>query len=214
MATNAVERFFRERMVTHYDRLMEPLERRVFGAARERLVARAEGRVLEIGAGTGANFAYYGPQASRVVAVEPELGMLAQSRSRAARLGGRVHLLAAEGEALPFRDGAFDSVLGTLVLCTVDRPAVALAEVRRVLRPGGRLLLLEHVRSNWAAVGAVQDVFTPVQQLLAAGCHLNRRTRLLVERAGLTVTAARARFASTVVEIEAERAAERAGVMT
>jgi ubiquinone/menaquinone biosynthesis C-methylase UbiE len=204
MASARVERFFRQRMVRNYDRLMAPLERRAFREARARLVPKAEGRVLEIGAGTGANFAFYGPEARLVVASDPEAGMLSQAASRGA--AARVVLVAASAEALPFPDRAFDCAVATLVLCTVARPLVALAEIRRVLRPGGRVYLLEHVRSRASILGAVQDVLTPVQRVVAAGCHLNRATPLLVERAGLTLTSVRERFAATVVEMEAERA--------
>jgi ubiquinone/menaquinone biosynthesis C-methylase UbiE len=202
-----VERFFRERMIRNYDRCMAPLERRVFGEARDRLVPRASGRVLEIGVGTGANLARYTRAASYVAALDPEAGMLAAARARAeaARVG--VGLVTASAEALPFPPECFDTVVGTLVFCTIGDPRRALAEAARVMRPGARLLLLEHVRSRNAVIAALQDFATPVQRVVAAGCHLNRRTRPLVERAGFSVSATRERFAGTVLELEATRAA-------
>ena len=206
MVVSRLEQFFGNRLVANYDRLMAPLERRVFGEARRRLVGAAAGRVLDVGAGTGANFSLFAAGDARVVALDPEPGMLERAGRKASGAAVDVALVRATAEALPFPDGCFDTVVATLVFCTIRRPAVALAEVRRVLRPGGRLLMLEHVRSNRPALGLVQDLLTPAQRVVAAGCHLNRPTLALVAR-GLAVTAVRERFASTIVEIEAVRAA-------
>lgn len=203
MAPSRVHDFFRERLVRNYDGLMRPLERRALGEARRRLLASASGVVLDLGAGTGANFAHYGAAASRVVAVDPEPGMLERAAPRAAAAAAPVALVRAPAESLPFADGAFDTVVATLVLCTVADPARALAEVARVLAPAGRVLMLEHVRPPNAALGLLADLLTPAQRVLAAGCHLNRLTHAAVVRSGLRVESLRERLGGAVVEIEA-----------
>ena len=207
MLARRVHDFFRDRMVRNYDRWMRPMERRVFGDARRRLVAHAAGRVLDLGAGTGANFAHYGSGVGSVVAVDPELGMLAFAREKTGAASVPVSLVAASAEALPFPDASFDTVVATLVFCTIPDPGRALGEVERVLAPEGRLLMLEHVRASSPVLGLLMDAATPLQRVVAAGCHLNRATHGLVARAGFRVEALRERFHGTVVEIEAVRPA-------
>jgi ubiquinone/menaquinone biosynthesis C-methylase UbiE len=200
-----LEARFRDRFVAHYDALMEPLERSVFAGARARLITRANGRVLDLGAGTGANFACFGHAARSVVALDPDPRMLAQARAKAGAAIPTIAIVTGTAEELPFAPGSFDSVVATLVFCTVADPCRALAEVVRVLRPGGVLLMVEHVRSSNRLLAGVQTALTPVQRIVAAGCHLDRATRMLVESGGLRVTSARQRFASIVVELEAVR---------
>lgn len=205
MVAERLERYFRKRLVANYDRLMAPLERRVLGEARRRLLGLCSGTVLEIGAGTGVNFERYGAGVRRVVAVDPELGMLGHALARASSARAPLALVGASAESLPFPGGTFDTVVATLVFCTIARPEVAMSEVSRVLKPGGLLLMLEHVRSRSAILGAVQDALTPIQRIVAAGCHLNRPTQSLVGDQ-FALAAVRERFASTLVEIEAVRA--------
>src|ERR1043166_4844706 len=131
-----------------YDRVSAPMERGFMRGVREDLVGTASGRVLELGCGTGANFAYYRDGATEVVATEPDPHMLERARKRAADVGRSVDIRRVPAEALPFPDASFDTVLSTLVLCTVDEPARALAEVKRVLRPGGEFRFCEHVRAK------------------------------------------------------------------
>jgi ubiquinone/menaquinone biosynthesis C-methylase UbiE len=203
-----LQAYCRARMIRDYDRLMEPLERRAFAVARERLASAARGRVLDLGAGTGANFAHYSRAAELVVAIDPELGMLAKAARRVESAGAPVTLVAAAAERLPFGAAAFDTVVATLVFCTIGEPERAMAEVARVLAPGGRILMLEHVRSSSKLLGLVQDVATPVQRIVASNCHLNRRTVSLVERAGLRLDAVRERWRGMLVELEATAPAE------
>lgn len=205
MVAGRLQEFFRARMVRNYDRAMEPLERRIFEEARRRLLARARGRVLDLGAGTGANFAFYSDDVLHVAAVDPEDGMLAAARGKASRATVAVSLVAGSAEALPFATGVFDTVVATLVFCTIPDPAKALAEVSRVLAPEGRFLMLEHVRSTTPLLGVLLDAATPVQRIVAAGCHLNRRTQALVAEAGFRIDSLRERFRGTVVEIDATR---------
>jgi SAM-dependent methyltransferase len=157
-----------------YDRLLAPSERGWLGEERRRLVGRASGDVLEIGGGTGANLAHYG-EVDRLVITEPEEPMRRQLERRTRSLGRAVVVDYAPAERLPFADSSFDTVVSTLVLCTVRDPAAALTEIGRVLRPGGRLLFLEHVRGDGRR-GRLQARFTPVWRVLAGGCHLDRDT--------------------------------------
>lgn len=173
-----------------YDLMLSSMERRFLGRRRQEMLAALTGRVLDIGAGTGANLPYY-RDATEVVLAEPDGAMRAKlvgklgSASESVKVP--VTVSDAPAETMPFPDAGFDVVVSTLVLCTVENPDRALAEIRRVLAPGGRLVLLEHVRGT-DRLGRVQDRLTPLWRHLAAGCHLNRDTRSAVERAGFTLT--------------------------
>ncbi len=131
-----------------YDGQMRRAERAGLTDMRRALLAQAAGRVLEIGGGTGANLAHYGPAVTSLTITEPEVSMLKRLERRVRRRGARDQVLRAPAEDLPFEDGTFDVVVSTLVLCGVDDQPRAVREIRRVLRPGGRLLFLEHVRSD------------------------------------------------------------------
>lgn len=165
-----------------YDRLNAPFEREVLGPRRAGLLAGLSGDVLDVGAGTGANLPHL-PATARVVATEPDPAMRRRLVAKAARRLTPVGVDAAAAEALPYPDASFDAVVFTLVLCTVSDPARALAEARRVLRPDGRLVVLEHVRGD-GRLARWQDRLTPLWTRLVAGCHPNRDTRGAVEQAG------------------------------
>lgn len=155
-------------------------ERTALGRMRSRVLAPLQGEVLEVGAGTGLNFAHYAPGV-RVLALEPDADMYDRARRRA---GSAVTLLQAGDthmDTLPAH--AFDAAVFSFVLCSVPDVAQTLARAMRVLRPGGTLAVLEHVRSN-GLLGAIQDRFTPFWQRAAAGCRLNRNIRQSIERAG------------------------------
>ena len=148
------------------------------------IVGGAEGRVLEIGAGTGHSFPYY-EKASEVVATEPDPFMLAQARKRLEELSlTHVELYQHVAEELPFEDGSFDHVVSVFVLCTVKDLRSSLSEVRRVLKPGGTLRFIAHVRYDGGRRGLVQDAIAPVWRLLGSGCHVNRRTAETIVEAG------------------------------
>lgn len=173
-----------------YDPVTWMAERGAFGRFRARVISPLRGEVLEIGAGTGLNFPYYSMQA-RVLALEPDRSMLARARKRIARGAARITLEHAGDERLEaLAPQSFDAVVCTFVLCTVENPAMTLAAIRRVLRPGGRLVVIEHVRSP-GRLGAWQDRLRPLWERVAAGCQLNRDTNVLLAQAGFDVSALR-----------------------
>ena len=174
---------------------------------RARTVADLKGRVLEVGAGSGPNFPYY-RSVNRVMAVEPDPKL----RRRAARLlrllqargvRTRIELVDARAEALPFADRSFDAAVLTLVLCSVDDVDAALAELRRVLRPGGRLHLVEHIRSPDAFVAGLQRRLTPLWRRVAGNCHLDRATPDALRAAGFTIEECIEHAGGVIVEIRA-----------
>lgn len=158
---------------------------------RRDLVGQATGSTLEIGAGNGYNLPHYLSSVTRLVVTEPSVPMLVQLRRRlegAPPPVGDWALVGASGEDLPFPDASFDTVVATFVHCTIPRPAAALAEIARVLRPGGRYLFLEHVRAaEGSALGALQDLVERPHRYVAAGCHPNRRTESLIRSSALRV---------------------------
>ncbi|GAB7388445.1 class I SAM-dependent methyltransferase [Bacillaceae bacterium] len=170
----------------YYDALLEPWERKGFREIRKKLVGKARGKVLEIGSGTGLNFPYY-EQAETVVAIEPEPHMRKKSVVRAQKAQVPIKVMDGDGQDLPYPDDSFDTVVVTLVLCTVPDPVLALQEIRRVCKPKGQVLLFEHVRLNHPVWGRLQDWLTPLWKRLCDGCHLNRNTLELIEKAGLRV---------------------------
>jgi ubiquinone/menaquinone biosynthesis C-methylase UbiE len=166
-----------------YDLSFHRGERAGMAERRRRLLATAQGRVLEIGAGTGLNLPYYTDAVSELVLTEPEAPM---ARRLARRAGGR-EVVSARAEALPFADASFDTVVSTLVLCTVEDPAGALAEARRVLRPGGRLLFIEHVRAD-GGLARWQDRLEGLWRHVGNGCHANRDTLTTLSANGFAVS--------------------------
>jgi len=168
-----------------YDRMSKGTEEAGLRDHREALLSQASGRVLEIGAGTGRNLQFYGE--------DVELTMVEPSESMARRLERRleehprpVTLVQSPAEALPFGDGEFDVVVSTLVLCAVDDQARALAEARRVLKPGGTLLFIEHVRSDEPKLARKQDRMNRVNRVVVR-CNCNRATLDAIRAAGFTI---------------------------
>ncbi len=171
-----------------YDPVLWLGERTGLARSREILLAGANGRVIEIGAGTGLNLARYPEEGvQELVLVEPERHKAHTLTGRAAGSGLPVEVVRATAEALPFPEGSFDCAVVTLCLCTVPDPEAALAEIARVLVPGGTLLFMEHVRSDRPRLGRLQDRLRGPWAALADGCQCNRRTVESMERAGFEV---------------------------
>jgi ubiquinone/menaquinone biosynthesis C-methylase UbiE len=170
-----------------YDLLAGRAERAGIAERRHDLLAGLEGDVVEIGAGTGASLPHY-ELARRVVAIEPDASMAKRLPHRLEEAKVPVEVVTARAEKLPFPDESFDAAVAAFVLCSVDDPQAVLAEARRVLRPGGKLVLLEHVRGD-GRTGRWQDRITPLHRKMAGNCHLNRDTRATVVAAGFDATA-------------------------
>ncbi|WP_438445366.1 class I SAM-dependent methyltransferase [Gorillibacterium sp. sgz5001074] len=195
-----------------YDRLMAPLERRRLQEVRRALVGQAAGRVLEIGSGTGLNFPYYA-QAEEVTAVEPGERMREHSLVRAEAADVPIRVVDGSAEKLPFGDGIFDTVVCTLVLCTVEDPLRVLAELRRVCKPGGRLLFLEHVRlERRPLLAKLQDVLTPLWKRLCDGCRLNRSTSDLIRRSGIEAVRTESFYGGLFLILEGRNGAEASAI--
>jgi ubiquinone/menaquinone biosynthesis C-methylase UbiE len=153
-------------------------------AYRSRIIPAAEGRVLEIGIGSGLNLPFYSRNVSHVIGLEPSPRLLAMAR-RAERTGfGSVEFIEGSAEAIPLKDASVDAVVTTWTLCSIPDAARALHDMRRVLRPGGHLLFVEHGRAPDPNVVWWQDRMTPVWKRLGGGCHLNRAIGVLIEDAG------------------------------
>ena len=173
-----------------YDRMTAGTERAGLGEMRRELLASAAGRVLELGAGTGHNLEHYTAAVTELVATEPDPHMARRLRDRLAAdpaLTGRTSVVEAPAEDLPFDDCTFDTVVATLVLCTVEDPHRALTEARRVLVEGGKLLYLEHVRSDRPALARWQNRLERPWGFFAAGCHPNRDTGQQLADAGFWI---------------------------
>jgi ubiquinone/menaquinone biosynthesis C-methylase UbiE len=174
-----------------YDRLLAGTEEAGLQEMREELLREAEGRTLELGAGTGLNLPHYTASVTELVLTEPDRFMVARLRRRLAAeppAPNAVEVVEAGAERLPFEDASFDTVVSTLVFCSVDDPGEAMSEVARVLRPQGRLLYLEHVRSpDSERLARWQDRLERPWGWFAGGCHPNRPTGETLRSTGLEV---------------------------
>jgi ubiquinone/menaquinone biosynthesis C-methylase UbiE len=179
--------FQHPRFARMYERISAESERRGTAACRDRTLAGLAGRVIEVGAGNGMNFSHYPPGVAEVVAVEPEDQLRALAEKAAASSGVPVRVVPGHAGALPFGDASFVAAVASLVLCSVPDMRASLAELRRVLKPGGELRFLEHVRSASRLAGAVQDVLTPLWACAGGGCHLNRDTAAAIMAAGFGI---------------------------
>jgi ubiquinone/menaquinone biosynthesis C-methylase UbiE len=169
-----------------YDRQMGKTEAAGVREMRKRLLGGAKGRVIEIGSGTGANLPWYGPEVESLTMTEPSAPMVRRLERRLTELGSAGTVLRAPAEDLPFENGNFDVAVSTLVLCGVEDQPRALRELRRVLRPGGTLLFLEHVRAQDAARARQQDKMNWLNRIVVR-CDCNRPTLDTIRQAGFTV---------------------------
>lgn len=170
-----------------YDRSMAAPEKAVLRGLRRQLLSQVEGSVLELGGGTGANLAFYGPQVTELVMTEPEEPMARRLEQKLDEFSLPARVLRVPAENLPFEPHSFDVVVSTLVLCTVGDPDKALAEAHRVLKPGGQLVFLEHVRSDDPTLARWQDRLHGVWRRAGHGCRCNRPTQDNIERAGFSI---------------------------
>ena len=176
-----------KRIAGVYDKQEALLERLLFARLRRSLWSRVRGqRVLEVGVGTGKNAVYY-PADARMVAIDLVPEMATRAARRIAESNVRADVALMDAQALAFKDGSFDTVIATFVFCSVPDPVAGLRELRRVLRPSGQLLLLEHVRAEQPLVGALMDLLNPVASRMM-GANINRRTVDNVKAAGYQVT--------------------------
>jgi SAM-dependent methyltransferase len=175
-----------------YERLSVKEDKRGGSRYRAELLDGATGRVIEVGAGNGLNFAHYPTNVSRVLAVEPEPRLRASAARAAATAPVPIEVVAGVADHLPADDGAFDMGVASLVLCTVPDPDAALAELRRVIRPGGELRFYEHVVSHRRGAALLERALdATLYPPLAGGCHLARDTAAAIERAGFRIERSR-----------------------
>jgi ubiquinone/menaquinone biosynthesis C-methylase UbiE len=165
-----------------YDAAFRRAERKGLSAMRKDLLSQCTGNVLEIGAGTGLNVGHYDAGLARLVLTEPDPHMAAKLRATVTRARVAAQVIEAPAESLPFPDASFDTVVSTLVLCTVPAPDAVIHEVRRVLKPGGRFLFIEHVRSDSRRLAGWQDRLRGPWSLVACGCQCNRNTLETIQR--------------------------------
>lgn len=165
------------------------MEKVGYGNRRRQLLAGLSGRVLEVGAGNGMNFAHYPPEVVAVLAVEPEPHLRALAEARADETTIPVDVVDGTADDLPAADASCDAVVASLVLCSVPDVPAALGEMRRVLKPGGELRFFEHVRASTPGLARVQRVLdATIWPAVGAGCHAHRDTRAAIEAAGFTIT--------------------------
>jgi SAM-dependent methyltransferase len=164
-----------------YDRGLRATEEAGLGEMRRELLAEASGRTIDIGAGTGVNVELFPPAVTELVLAEPDPHMVARLRLKLRASGVEAELVEAPAERLPFEASSFDTAVFTLVLCTVPDPVAAMAEAARTLRPGGKLLFIEHVRAEDAGLARWQDRLERPWRFAADGCHCNRDTVGLIE---------------------------------
>jgi ubiquinone/menaquinone biosynthesis C-methylase UbiE len=155
---------------------------------RERVVAGAEGRLLEIGLGAGPNLRFYSSRVTEILAIEPSAKLIAMARRVADEMRVAVKFMEGSAEAIPLESKSVDTVVMTWTLCSIADTSRALGEMRRVLKPGGRLLFVEHGQSPDASVRKWQDRWTPLWERMAGGCHLNRPIAALIEGSGFRLT--------------------------
>lgn len=170
-----------------YDRMVKGTEDAGFRETRRSVLSEARGRTIELGAGTGVNEPLYPPEVTELILVEPDPHMARRMRGKLAESGSKAEMVEAPAEKLPFEDSSFDTAVFTLVLCTIPDPAAALAEAARVLKPGGRVLFLEHVRSEDPGLARWQDRLEKPWRFVGDGCHCNRETLATIEASPFTV---------------------------
>lgn len=178
--------FYQDRILPHLINLA--MRSRFLVPYRERIISEAEGRVLEVGIGSGLNLPFYGPEAREILGLEPSPRLVAMAQRRARASPHPVIFVEGSAEAIPLDRGTVDTVVTTWTLCSIPAAVQALGEMRRVLKPGGQLLFVEHGLAPEANVRKWQNRLTPIWKRIGGGCHLNRPIRSLIESAGFGIT--------------------------
>lgn len=171
-----------------YSRISPVAERLGTAEHRDRLLARLSGRVIEIGCGNGLNFAHYPPGVTEVIALEPEPFLRKAAELATSNSSIPIRIIEGSAESLPFPDASFDAAVISLVLCSINDPSLALAEIHRVLRPGGELRFYEHVVSSTDPLRRYQRLASPLWQRAGGGCHPDRDSESLIISAGFTIS--------------------------
>ena len=177
--------FYREQIIPYL--VHRSMRQEALVAYRERVVSGAVGRILEIGIGSGVNLRYYGDRAEHVIGLDPSAKLLAMADAADRRTSLSVELVKGSAEMIPMEDKTIDTVLTTWTLCSISDVKQALSEMRRVLKPNGRLLFVEHGLSPDNKVRRWQNRLNPVWKRLAGGCHLNRAIAQLIQVAGFRI---------------------------
>ncbi|MBT2659270.1 class I SAM-dependent methyltransferase [Bacillus sp. ISL-18] len=180
---------------------MRPLEKRKFKRIREDLLSKAKGHVLEIGSGTGINFPLY-KSVEKVVAAEPSTYMIYKSQDKLKQSSVNIELVKADAEKLPFADNSFDTVVATLVFCTIPNPNQAMKEMLRVCKPEGKLLFFEHVKMENRFLGGLQEWLTPAWKRICDGCCLNRDTLILIKNKDLIINDIKSYYNGLFLSVE------------
>jgi ubiquinone/menaquinone biosynthesis C-methylase UbiE len=177
--------FYQDRIVPHLINLA--MRNRQLVPYRKRVISAAQGRVLEIGIGSGANIPFYGSSSREVIGLEPAPRLIAMAKHASSKSGLPVTLIEGSSEAIPLDSASVDTVVSTWTLCSIADAVVALQEMRRVLTPGGRFLFSEHGLAPDPGMQRWQNWLDPAWKRLAGGCHLNRAINRLVEQAGFRI---------------------------
>jgi ubiquinone/menaquinone biosynthesis C-methylase UbiE len=187
-----------------YDSFMKPLENKHITTWRKDLLQHARGSVLEIGAGTGVNFPLY-KHCDEIIAIEPNQYMIKKAAERKRLASIPITIYEMRAEELLFPDHSFDTVVVTLVLCSVEDPNKVLQEIKRVLKPNGKVILLEHVKMDHPIASKFQSMLTPVWKQICDGCHLNRMTEKYIKDAGFSILAKQSYLAGLAIAIVAAK---------